>query len=388
MTMKRSKLGTRVLFCSIFGLCMLTGAAFAHPGHEADHHEAHGTQVALRTGPAVGIATAVTAQAKAVSGQGNLQFEVLYTSDHLPKETADVLVKAHGGFAVDRRKGRGEIYFTLPGAGIIQISSNLKKTKLLATADEMRDANMHNTALWLDDKGTPFLTFPSNQVAKVFTTTLDGKLLNVLDAPTVDHDFDNATVNAYFDNPENKFVPTDVEQLDGLLYITTGYSTLDYVLTASVDSTKPFAASWYDLVFGGKGEGAGQFGTGHGITLMPDGKHISVADRPRAEIDRFTRYGHYIDTVNLPEGAFPCDVDYQDEYTLVGCLHGPNRDLGAPIYILKGNELLSTVMPKAELGLENFQHIHNAVLVNVDGTLYIIAQAWNPGDFAILKQVK
>lgn len=45
-------------------------------------------------------------------------------------------------------------------------------------------------------------------------------------------------------------------------------------------------------------------------------------------------------------------------------------------------------MPKEELGLANFQHIHNATIVKRNGKLYIIAQAWNPGDFAILEQVK
>ena len=37
--------------------------------------------------------------------------------------------------------------------------------------------------------------------------------------------------------------------------------------------------------------------------------------------------------------------------------------------------------------LENFKHIHNAILRRAAGKLYIIAQAWNPGDFAILEQV-
>jgi hypothetical protein len=45
-------------------------------------------------------------------------------------------------------------------------------------------------------------------------------------------------------------------------------------------------------------------------------------------------------------------------------------------------------MPKEELGLSNFQHIHNAVIKKQGGKLFIIAQAWNPGDFAILEQVK
>src|ERR687887_357758 len=62
------------------------------------------------------------------SGQGKMKFRVLYTSDHLPAEAQKVLTSAHGGFAVDLRPGKGETYFSLKGAGIIQISSDLKST--------------------------------------------------------------------------------------------------------------------------------------------------------------------------------------------------------------------------------------------------------------------
>src|SRR5437899_4452580 len=41
-------------------------------------------------------------------------------------EAQKVLVNAHGGFAVDRRPGHDETYFALPGAGILQISADLK----------------------------------------------------------------------------------------------------------------------------------------------------------------------------------------------------------------------------------------------------------------------
>jgi hypothetical protein len=44
-------------------------------------------------------------------------------------------------------------------------------------------------------------------------------------------------------------------------------------------------------------------------------------------------------------------------------------------------------MPKEDLGLANFKHIHNAVLREYGNKYYLIAQAWNPGDFAILEQV-
>ena len=72
---------------------------------------------------------------------------------------------------------------------------------------------------------------------------------------------------------------------------------------------------------------------------------------------------------------------------MVGCLHGPDRSKGAPIYLLDNGRVVSTVMMKEELGLEKFQHIHNAVLRKIGERYYIIVQAWNPGDFAILEQV-
>ena len=61
------------------------------------------------------------------SGQGDYKFKVVYKGSHLPQEAQAVLEKAHGGFAIDRRDGKGEVYFALPGAGIIQISSDLER---------------------------------------------------------------------------------------------------------------------------------------------------------------------------------------------------------------------------------------------------------------------
>ena len=322
------------------------------------------------------------------SGQGKMKFKVLYTSDHLPPEAQkeEVLTSAHGGFAIDRREGKGETYFALKGAGIIQISADLKSTKLLATAAEMKDANMHNATIWYAGDGTGFLTFPGNNAAQVFTTSLDGKLVHSLGRPDGSSDLGHPTANDYFLGQGN-FVPTDTEYLDGLLYVATGYSKLDYVLTARVLSTNPFKAAWHDLAFGGKGDGVGQFGTAHGITVPMGTNRIDIADRPKSEIDRFTRHGQYISTVDMPAGSLPCDIDYLGEYSIVGALRGPDSSKGAPIYIYKRDQLISTIMPKEDLGLENFTHIHNAVLRKHGGKYYVIAQAWNPGDFTILEQV-
>jgi hypothetical protein len=321
-----------------------------------------------------------------VSGQGKMKFRVLYTSSHLPSEAQAVLTNAHGGFAVDTRPGKGETYFSLKGAGIIQIASDMKSTHMLDTSADMKNTNLHNSTIWYASDGTPYLEFPGNEAAAVFTTTLDGKLVHTLHTPEGGTDLGYPVANDYFAGQGN-FVPTDVEQLDGLLYITTGYSNLDFVLTARVVSTHPFNAVWHDLAFGGRGTGPGQFGTGHGITVPPGIKRLDVADRPNAEIDRFTRYGQYLSTLKMPIGSLPCDIYYLGRYAVVGSLDGPDRGKGAPIYILENDQLISTVMPKEDLGLANFKHIHNAVLREYNNKYYLIAQAWNPGDFAILEQV-
>jgi hypothetical protein len=324
--------------------------------------------------------------ANATSGDGNMKFRVLYTASHLPPEAQKVLTNAHGGFAIDRRPGKGETYFALPGAGIIQISADLKTTRMLETPPEMKDTNLHNTTIWYAPDGTPFLTFPGNQAGAVFTTTLDGKLLNTLKTPDGASDLGSPIANDYFKGRGN-FVPTDVEQLDGMLYMTTGYSNLDFVLTAQVISTNPLRTAWHDLAFGGRGTGVGQLGTGHGITVPPGTRRLDVSDRPNSEIDRYTRYGQYLSTLRMPLGSFPCDIDYEGPYAAVGSLYGPDHGKGAPIYILENDQLISTIMPKEDLGLENFTHIHNAVIHQIGGKYYVIAQAWNPGDFAIFEQV-
>ncbi|MBS1825784.1 MAG: hypothetical protein JST93_10725 [Acidobacteria bacterium] len=328
----------------------------------------------------------ITAQGAATSGQGKMRFRVMYTSSHLPSEAQAVLKGAHGGFAIDRRPGKGETYFSLKGAGIIQISADMKSTRMLPTDPSMAKVNLHNSAIWQAKDGTSFLVFPTNEAAKIFTTTTDGKLVHTLNAPDGKSDLGNPIANDYFRGRGN-FVPTDTDQLDGLYYITTGYSNLDFVLTAKIESTSPFKASWHDLAFGGRGTGPGQFGTGHGVTIFPGTTRVDIADRPNSEIDRFTRYGHYLSTLRMPLGSFPCDIYYHGKYAVVGSLHGPDRSKGAPIYIMENDQLISTVMIKEDLGLPNFQHIHNAVMREYNGKFYLIAQAWNPGDFAILEQV-
>ncbi len=320
-----------------------------------------------------------------VSGQGKMRFKVLTTSDVLPDEAKKALKGAHGGSAVDHRPGKGETYFFLRGAGILQLSADMKSVKLLPTDNAMKGANMHNTSIWYGPDGSGYLAFPGNEVGKIFTTDLDGKLLGTLEKPAAGQDLGSAFVNDYFAQ-NKKFSPTGVDYLDGRYYVSTGYCDLDTVLTAQIN-WNPMTASWFDLSFGGRGTGPGQFGTGHSITVPPGLKRVDVADRPNAEIDRFTRFGQYLSTVKVPAGTLACDVDYLGPYALVPALDGPDKTKGAPIFVLENDQVVSTILPKEELGLANFQHIHNAVLREVGGKYYIITQSWNPGDFAVLEQV-
>src|SRR5437016_1772517 len=246
-------------------------------GHQAPH-------LAVTVTAQASAAGAKPASASGISGQGQMRFKVLYSSERLPEEARKVLVSAHGGFAVDHRPGREETYFALPGAGILQISGDMKQIRLLETPASMKNVNLHNTTIWYGEEGTAYLAFPANDAGEVFTTTLEGKLLHTLNTPTAEDDFGIPTVNDYFAGKGN-FAPTDVEYLDGLYYVTTGYSNLDYVLTARILSRNPFKAIWHDLAFGGKGTGPGQFMTGHGITVPPGKKRLDIADRPNSEID-------------------------------------------------------------------------------------------------------
>ena len=184
------------------------------------------------------------------------------------------------------------------------------------------------------------------------------------------------------------FVPTDVEFLDGLLYITTGYSSLDTVLTARVSSYRPLKAAWYDLAFGGRGTGPGQLGTGHGITVPPGTKRIDVADRANGEIDRFTRHGQYLSTLRMPAGLpalrhrLPRPLRGRRPPSTVRTRARARRSIS-----WKTTGWSPRSSPRTTSGLVNFKHVHNAVLREAGGKLYVIAQAWNPGDFAVLEQV-
>ncbi len=340
------------------------GLAHDAPGEEPEE-EGGGGGAAEPPGGAEGKET----------GQGEWTFRWNRELSELPLEARKVLGGAHGGFAVDW-KGKRDVYFALKGCGIVRMSADLSKKEVIRLDPYLMEGNYHNTTLIHDDHGNAFLALPDNEKGRVYITGTDGKLVQVLSHPRG---------NPYYDS-WSPFVPTDVEQApDRNIFIVTGYSPGDFVVTAN-----PFTGAWDKLIFGGKGTKHGEFGTGHGITWNPRQETMDISDRPNSRIESFSVDGTYKGTVPLPAGSLPCDVDFLDAFTVVGCLNGPEGKEPAPIYILnRDGTVISTVKPKEDLGLDLFTHVHNASWLAVGSgdarKVYILCQAWNPGGFAVLE---
>jgi hypothetical protein len=114
------------------------------------------------------------------------------------------------------------------------------------------------------------------------------------------------------------------------------------------------------------------------------------ADRKNSRLESYTSTGRYVAGLAMPAGSLPCSVDYHDRFALVACLRGPGDSTPAPIYVFEDGNLISELNIGRDLGLDGFTHIHNAVFrVNLDADgserVFVLAYAWNPGNFAVLE---
>lgn len=313
--------------------------------------------------------------AKKTTGQAPFVFslcEDLYT---LPDKAQKHEVDLHGGFATDTRAGQGEVYYGMPGCGLMRIAADLSRQDILELPPELKPLNFHSTKIGEFD-GNLRLFMPANNDEKVAILTLDGDVDFVLSRPEFDE----------YADAEAPYKPTDTVLHGEKLYVADGYGS-NYI--SSVDM---HTHGWSDI-FGGKSDdpnAVGRFGTAHGINNHPDGQHLTIADRPHARLVRTTTSGEQTASYGLPAGSFPCGINYADwrgkTYAVVGSLRDPVPDRPAPIYILDGDshELLSTLRPKEELGVELATHIHNTVFHIHNDQLYLIVQAWNPGHYFVL----
>ena len=322
-----------------------------------------------------------------LSGDGTLSFEVLVTSKQLPKKVFEVnpfdkrrgrtiLDCAHGGFAYDYRKGQGEVYWFLQGSGIMRIHKDRSKIALLMTDEKMLPFNMHNATFFVHEHEAR-LAWPANDGARVFITDVDGQLLQTIGRPTVE--------------PYSKgapYAPTDTAYLDGKLWVTDGYAS-KFVMSYDMGEKK-----WTGTIFGGQTKKAepGKFGTNHGITINRG--LIYVSGRYFARIHSYQPDTSFVHMFPLPEGSKPCDFEF---FVADGKLRGVaaslnaaagSKDKGAAIYIVDMDTLkiISTIKPRDELGLTGFTHLHNVFPSIDDGRVTLFCQAWNGGDFAVLRK--
>ncbi|TWT96187.1 hypothetical protein Pla108_32750 [Botrimarina colliarenosi] len=354
----------RPLSLCLTTLLVAAPVAFAHPGH--DHQDRF-----LVTADA----PAPVSTADAVTGSGDLQFRYRADLSELPEEIAKGIKKAHGGFA---KTPSGEIYFGLEGTGLIRLSADLTTKTLVSTNDAMAGGALHNTT-YLDRKGG-MLILPDPARGRVYATRLDGEVVATLGRPEV---------NDYYKNLDNAYRPTDADMAsDGVVYVCDGYAGR-YVLTADLDDEK-----FFDRNFGGKVQGAGrtegEFSTNHGVTFDPTDDTLLIADRERQWIQRVTLAGEFVEGFDTGGGDV-CDVDFVDwkgERLLVaGCLKSGGGAEPGFVQILRDGKVVSTLKPKIDLGIELFQHIHNAAGVVVDGKLFVLCYGWNPGCYAVLEHV-
>ncbi|MEW6756133.1 MAG: hypothetical protein AB1505_34925 [Candidatus Latescibacterota bacterium] len=98
-------------------------------------------------------------------------------ADHLralPGPAAACEEKLHGMFAVDRRPGRGHVYYGMPGCGLMRVRADLARQEIIVLPPDLREYNFHSTRIGQLD-GQTRLFMPANNDALVAVLTLDGR---------------------------------------------------------------------------------------------------------------------------------------------------------------------------------------------------------------------
>ena len=312
---------------------------------------------------------------------GNAPFEFVHREDlHvLPGSALDYEVQLHGGFAADKRDHFGHLYYGMPGCGILRIEPDLSKQELIELPEKLKPMNFHSTKIG-SINGAWRLFLPANNDAMVAVVTLEGTLDFTLSKPEFEqYQAENA-----------RFAPTDTVLVDRQLFVADGYGS-NYISSADAVTHQ------WTGIFGGIAENAtqqGKFSTAHGINVHPGHHHhLVIADRPNSRVQIHATNGDFLSSHALPTGAWPCGIDFVEwegrKLGVIGSLLDPVKDRPAPIYIVDAStfEVLSTIRPKEDLGIERVQHLHNVVWHVHQGRLYLVCQSWNPGLYFVLERI-
>jgi len=312
---------------------------------------------------------------------GTTPYSFVYRDDlhRLPQIAHEYEVDLHGGFATDTRAGMGHIYYGMPGCGILRIDPDLQTQELIQLPDKLTPMNFHSTTIGeFDGKWRLFL--PANNDEMVAVVSLDGELDYVLSRPEFEA----------YQPADAPYRPTDTALVDNELFIADGYGS-NYISSADVRTQE------WKSIFGGKTDDPtenGKFATAHGIHVHHHHQHhLVISDRPSSRIQEHGTDGAFHHSHALPSGSWPCGFNtvYHDGRWLgvIGSLRDPIENRPAPIYIVDADtfEVLSTIRPKEDLGIELVQHLHNVIPHVYNDNLYLVCQAWNPGFYFVLERV-
>lgn len=308
---------------------------------------------------------------------GDSPFRFTYRDDlrSLPPGAQKVEEQMHGGFAVDGRDGQGYIYYGMPGHGLMKVSPDLGDHETIELPRSLQKVNFHATKIGLFD-GAVRLILPANNDAEVAVLTTEGELQHIFEVPEFDE----------YRKEGVAFRPTDVALAQDLLFVADGYGA-NYITTAN-----PGNREWTSI-FGGKTDDdskEGLYGTAHGLNSIPTADGLAIADRPYSRI-QLTSYNGAVKSVKpLPAGSRPCGIDFRkiggQWMAVVASLDDPDQGRPAPIYVLDAEyQVVSTIRPKDDLGIELADHIHNAVWHEYNGSVFLICQAWKPGFYFVLE---
>jgi len=172
-----------------------------------------------------------------------------------------------------------------------------KKGKLLTTwGNEYPGA--HGLTLF-NENGTEVLFICDNKRHQVIKTTIDGRVLLVLDYPKETGQYTKA----------DEYIPTETAIApNGDIYVADGYGK-DFII--QYDST-----GRYLNYFGGRGSEEKHLLNAHGICLdfrEKNKPNLIVTSRQQNAFKRFTLGGEYINTVSLP-GAWVCRPVINGDY--------------------------------------------------------------------------
>jgi len=183
-----------------------------------------------------------------------------------------------------------------------------KKGKLLTTwGNEYPGA--HGLTLF-DENGTEVLFICDNKRHQVIKTTIDGRVLMVLDYPKETGQYSKA----------EEYIPTETAITPtGDIYVADGYGK-DFII--HYDST-----GRYLDYFGGRGSEEKHLLNAHGICLdFREKEQLSllVTSRQQNAFKRYTLSGEYLNTISLP-GAWVCRPVIKGDYLYSAVLQTNSR---------------------------------------------------------------